>query len=439
MFNLAITGGYHYDKYGMPGALTLANIQSVERTGSIYPLDYGRTSDFYVTATPEFFIEGDNTQLEFSLFNSFRKRNSKGVNMAWGGAYETVHHVATYDLSPKVDFSIDTESIDNKLVAGLDWHYVQDDVLSGNRWVSQDQVDIKKNSLGMYFKNNITLFDRFLANFGARGEWVAYDFDQKAAMVYNAEKSMHDMSLECGTGYKLTDTSLLYFSYARAFRFPNTEEYFQSKTVWGGGLNTGLKHQTSNSFELGWKYNTNPLFDFNVAAFLMDVKNEIYYDPVTYTNSNYGPKVRHMGMEFEVQGNLLDGKVKPFSTYTIQEATFKGGTYSRNQVPLVPKSKLVAGVTIKPLDCMQWTTKMQYLSARYKISDMSNQVGKLESYVTFDTKVDVTFKNVTVWGAVNNLLDTEYYAYGVTNAAGTTENFYPAAERTFEVGMTLKY
>jgi len=46
---------------------------------------------------------------------------------------------------------------------------------------------------------------------------------------------------------------------------------------------------------------------------------------------------------------------------------------------------------------------------------------------------------VMIWGAINNVFGYEYQLYGVTNGAGTTENYYAAPERTFEAGVTVRF
>ena len=460
IFEIAFTGGYHRDHYGMPGALYLdgnpnaatpIGIDDIGRRGTVYPDDVGSTSDYFITSKPRLiFFFGDN-EITASFFGSFRRRASKGLNVpeadVWAtphSEYETTHHIDSIDFRPKITTSILWRGIDNKLTLGLDYFQAKDQVLSGNRIGNQqDETDIYKETLGIYAHDNIKLNKKILLNAGIRSEWADYTFVQKRIVRNHDTKKLKEAAFNFGGGFKYNDSSQVYADISRSYRFPNTEEYYQNKYFfWGteyGGLNTDIKHQQATNYEIGVKDFSFDWLDLNADLFFMDVKSEIYYDPSQFLNTNYRPKTRHYGLEVEADFSFFDGKIKPFLNWVLQESFFKGGTYAGNQVPFVPKNKVSAGITLSPIDKLNWTTSLNYVGSRFRISDQNNIASKLKSYATLDTKFDYTFKNMNVWGAVKNILDKEYYAYGVTNSTATAETFYPAPEMRLEAGMSVKF
>lgn len=463
-FSVEVSSGYHKDHYGMPGPLYLSGnpdaldprgIEQIGRTGTVYPDDRGYTSDFYATVEPKFSFRFGDHDIIAKVFGSFRSRRSKGLNVPELSSfittrqeYETVHHIESYDLRPKLEFDLDffDSKIINKLTLGTDFFYAEDQVLSGNRLAYQDETVTQKETFGLYLHDNIRLWDRMLMNAGVRGEWADYDFEQKKVLTDRAKKDLKEAAYEVGLGYKYNDISQIYANFSRSYRYPNTEELYQSKTVfWGtvyGGLNEEIKEQIAHIVEIGIKDATFPWVRVNADYYWMDVKNEIYFDSATYKNSNYKPKTIHQGIEIESTFDLFD-VFHPYVNYTLQEAYFKGGTYATEVNPLVPKNKISAGVLLtpllKPLKGLEWSATFNYVSSRFKVSDLNNIAPKLKPYKTFDTKLSYKWKGLRAYFAINNLFDEKYHDYGVTNSTGTREVFYPAPERTFEAGISFTF
>ena len=443
-FEIGLSGGYHRDHYGMPGALYLTDIENIGRRGTTHPDDKGFTSDGFATIEPKttFFIFG--TKVNASVLGSFRERRAKGLSVYTAGLseYETVHHITTYELRPKLEASILWKEIDNKLLVGADYFHAKDGILSGNRiGENQDETDIYKETIGLYIHDNIKISDIFLMNAGGRIEWSDYTFNQKRLIANRDTKKLREAAFNFGVGYKYNKKSQVYFDISRSFNFPTTEDYYQNKYLWGGieygGLNKDIKHQQGINYEIGIKDLTFDWLHVNADLFLMDVKNEIYYDPYTFNNANYKPKIRHYGLELETMLNLFEGRLKPFMNWTLQESFFKGGEFTGEQVPLVPKNKISAGITIYPVKQLDWTTNLNYTGSSFMINDQRNVYPKLKDYVTFDTKLGFKHKFFNIWGAVKNIFDIKYSGYGVIGSGG--EAFYPSPERRFEAGMSLTF
>jgi len=438
--------GYHRDHYGMPGRLLGSDMDLYGRSGTVYPHDRGYTSDCYVVAEPRIIFPFYGTEVLLSFFNTFRDRWSKTIGIFTLGVseYETVHHISSYEFKPEMVIDLSLGEVENKLKTGIDYFYAKDRVLSGNRLASQDEADVSKQTFALYVHDSIKLFEKFLCNVGVRGEWADYVFGQNRTYYSRDSKKIREAAFNAGVGYKYREKSQIYFDFSRAYRMPASEEYYQNKFIdwWtgqvAGGLNAGLKHQQGNSFELGIKDGAFGWLSADADVFLIDTKNEIYYDPLSWANTNYNSMTRRFGLELKAALDLFEGKVKPFVYWTLQKAYFKGGVYANKLVPFVPKSKAAAGITVSPIDGFKWTINYSYTGSRYLISDPNNVASKLKPYSLFDTTFEYKFKELTTYFTIKNLFDVEYYAYGVSNGSGA-ETFYPAPQRIFEFGFTMEF
>jgi len=442
-FEIEFSSGYHRDRYGMPGALYPFEIESVGRRGTTHPDDRGSSSEYFTMMIPKLSFSISESDVMLSFFTSFRERRSKGLSVYSNlSEYETVHHISTCEFRPKLEVDFALANTLNKFILGVDYFRAKDDILSGNRvGAQQDEADIYKETLGIYVHDNLELYDEILFDVGGRFEWADYTFNQKQQVANYDTKDIKNKALNLGLGYKYDDTFQIYFEYVKSYRMPNTEEYYQNKYLGGGfeygGLNSGLKAQEANNYELGIKHNSFKWLELGSGIFLMDVKSEIYYDPNTFKNDNYKPKIRHYGFELEANFNLLDNKLRPFFAYTTQESFFKGGSYAGNQVPLVPKTQLSGGIQFRFIERLNWGVSFNYVGSRYAINDQRNINPKLKSYTVFNTTINYQIKNAKLWFVVENMFNREYSAYGIIGSQGMA--YYPSPGRTFEAGITWEF
>lgn len=439
-----VSTGYHRDRYGMPGALFASEMASVGRKGSTHDQDRGFTSDSFVDIDPkiDFDIKGSDAKLSF--FNSFRDRRNKGLNISSWGNYETVHHISSFELKPKLEVETNVkENILNNFTTGYDFFYSKDRVRSGTQGTAEDFVDITEQTFGLYALERMEFNKKYLVGIGGRASWADYVFDQTQVVANKDKKSITDGAMNFSLGYKYNDRSQIYFDYSRSFRLPATDEYYQNKYagLWGsgGGLNTDLKHQVANNYELGVRDISFSWLKADLNLFLMDIRDEIYYDPITYKNSNYTPLTRHYGVELETRSEMFRGKVKPFVNWTFQDAFFKGGDYTGHKVPFVPNNKVSTGLSFSFLKGLDTTFSMNYVGKCFAISDQANTQAKMNSYTTFDFKINYELKGFKVWFGVKNIFNRRYNAYGVYSSSSAQVGFYPAEERNYVGGVSYEF
>ncbi|RKY41843.1 MAG: hypothetical protein DRP85_04880 [Candidatus Makaraimicrobium thalassicum] len=448
ILDIHFSSNYHRDWYGQPGALYPENIRNDGREGSRFPNSKGKTEDYYFTVDPRVFRELGDHEGVLSSFVSYRSRRTNALSVGFG-EYETNHHIVSLDFRPKceINSTFFEDTLENKLVFGTDYFYAKDQVLSGDRTFRKSQLDIIKETFGIYASNNMLVNKRFIINGGIRGEWAEFIFDQFQPAASYDTQSPEEVAFDAGLGYKYNERSQIYANFARSYRYPATDEFFQSAyeylnwwtgavTVFPSVLNADLKHQVGNNYEIGIKDNSFGFLNVNASYYLIDNKNEIYYDPITFQNENYHHTVHH-GFEFETKADIFE-KIDAFFTYTFQKAFFVGGKYAGKHIPMVPQNKISAGIDIKPIDGLDAKFILNHVGARRITSDQVNEVARLKPHVTFDFNVSYETENYRLFGGIKNIFNEEYFSSAAKDWLGNAA-FYPAPERTFEFGVGCKF
>jgi iron complex outermembrane receptor protein len=449
-FRVDLSSGYYRDWYGMPGALYDINLRRDGMKGSRFPDSKAKTEEYYFEATPILTTRAGCHELVFSGFFSYRHRRSNSRSVGFN-VYESDHHIGTWDIRPKAEirsYLYGGEAV-NTLVAGLDIFSSLDRIRSGDVRFTNSQVDITKRSLGLYASDSIVIGDRFILNGGIRGQWAEYGFDQfQPAHEYDTQ-SLRDAAVEAGAGYKYNERSQIYANYSRSFRFPATDEFFESAyesldystwppvaRVFPAVLNSSLEHQLANNFEIGIKDNTYAPLRLDLAYYFMDTRDEIYYDPVDYMNRNYPRTFRH-GLELNAE--LAIGTcTRTYLSYTHQKAFFEGGRYASNNIPLVPADKFTLGASFGPVYGLGADIVMDYVGARQPVSDQFNASAPLKAYTTVDMIFRYSLEELEAFIRVDNLFDKEFFSSGTRNFAGNTA-FYPGARRSIRAGVALRF
>ncbi len=443
-FGIDLAQGYHLDRYQLPGALFLSNIQQFGRRGVRPSLnnDHGWTSDSHFDVTPRLKFDAGAGEGEFSLFTTARKRANKFFTGST--VYETMYLTESYEFQPKVVLSTPLSGdLNNKATAGYDYFYAKALRRSGTLGAPEDLLFAGKVTQGVYVLDEAVLDDKWLVNAGVRGAWAQYVFDQKQVTAGKSKRSPTTEGYEGGLGYKYNANSKVYVDFSRSYRLPAIDEFFQNLFDFGGGigggLNTALTYQIGNQYEVGIKDQSFKNVKWGLNFFIAQYKNEIYLDPVTFNNTNYNARTRHYGSEAEASVLLFDGKVEPFVNLTLQEANFRGGTYGGNKIPFVPDQTAHAGVTYRPFERLSTSLSSDYVGKRFAISDQTNTHPKLKSYATLDWNVNYGLKSVELWVSLRNLLDTKYSSYGVYSSSANDIGYYPAPGRNFSAGVKVKF
>ncbi len=276
--------------------------------------------------------------------------------------------------------------------------------------------------------------------------------------------------------YKFTDKLNSYFSFARVTREPRLKNYYDAEGSYYGKVpqfkqngdgsydfnSPDVQPETMNDFETGFTFANKDLY-FSANIYYMLFQNEIvkngevniFGDPVTGNMK----KTVHAGLELTANYKLnrtlnvtLNGS---YSDNKIAEGKY----YLSGSSPI-----LLDGNSIGGFPDLLGNAMITYNRSGFRSTLLFKYVGKYHSdnfgdnlakYLqlhpgfvnypdnvvdaywvvnflgSYEFKLSNIFPKVRIYGAVNNIFDKLYAAYAVG------EEFFPAAERNFAIGINL--
>ncbi len=288
-------------------------------------------------------------------------------------------------------------------------------------------------------------------------------------LLFNVDENYSFFNPKAGITYELNNRNNIYFSYARANREPNRDDFENNATV---------KPEQLNDFELGWRHNTDK-FTFNSNVYYM-----LYNEQLVLTGNidNVGNPIRtnsgesyRLGLELEAAIQLTDHfSVRPNLTLSSNKnvetiASIDGSVVNLGKTNISFSPEIVAAnaLVYQPMSNLQMSVLSKYVGEQY-MSNIESEVSKLDSYfvndfnVTYELSFPRTqnplemnrnsfFKSIIFSGLLNNILNEKYVSNGyyfsydddfsvpgtITTVEGT--GYYPQATTNFLVGVTLKF
>ncbi|HOW42835.1 MAG TPA: TonB-dependent receptor [Candidatus Omnitrophota bacterium] len=437
--NLRMSNGIHKSDYGLPGELSDAELETLSRRASKYGDDFAKETDAFIDGGGAY----DFTDwARFDVGASLRRRDMDTYwRVFYGGFGSPVYknRITTTGLTPKLIIKKPFSRKENTLICGLD--YYRSDYASNNydyADVIQSFSDINKISAGYYLQDELTVTRNMFLLGGYRYEKTRYEFDYNNAGgtdPLDTAVTPGKKAFNSGLVYKYSPDSSAFINVSRSFRFPNPEEY--SITWPAHSVDTSLKPQTGRHYEIGFKHHISPRIKADLTVFRMNLKDELYYDYSSFSNKNYD-KTRHEGVESGFEARLA-AQATLFGSYTYTRAVFDGGVYNNKTIPLVPRHKASLGLRYRLMRQMELNLSGNYIGERYFINDQANVLSRLNGYVTLDTNIAYTFKDVTALLGINNLLNKRYSEYATCNTGTGKKVYYPSPERSVFIKMQYSF
>jgi iron complex outermembrane receptor protein len=440
--NLRFTQGYSKSEYGLPGAISSANLASFNRRYSAYGDDHAKDTDY------NFGLGFDQPTGDFGKFSfdtSLRRRQTFTNFIGANGGFNPIikSHIETLGFNPKYVLDKAVFSLGNKAILGMDFYRYDfnSDTFDVSVFKQSDNY-VRKVSQALYFQDELDLTKEFTLTGGYRYENIRYNFnynDYTAPIPpfifpnpsVDSKINLKATAYNLGLTYKY-DQGNIYINYSKGFRSPATDEYFVY-----GVFNPALKQQDSKNYELGLHHRIREFLDVGLSGYLMNLKNELYYNPAAFANENYD-KTRHQGIEAEFSAKL-PGRLKLNGNYTFDQAVFKKGQYKNNDIPMVPEHKFNLALTHFFNNFWSAGVSFNYMSSRRFINDEANRWPSLKQVFTVDTKLSFERNDYRITGGINNLFNEKLYEYGVCNANTGAVNYYPALGRNFFIRISKKF
>ena len=432
----------------LPGARTKAQLDSDPR-GTATPGDYSARDGKQATLSGRYAF--DSAELAADL--SYRDTKRIGFFDDYSGfGFSTFvdTHAKVWAFTPRLKKSYQFLGRENVLISGMDadiWDY---NALRAARFeqLGVPQVDLAatQKDRAFYVQNHTAFGAATKLTLGARLQRVEISANDRAnpASYANTSQARSPRAWELALRRNLTPALALFGKLGASFRVATVDEIYNQ---FGGpvfdSILTPLEPQTSHDREIGAEYKSGG-GRLQARMYRMDLRNEIHFNAITFTNMNLSP-TRREGIELEGSRKLGE-RVDLFGSYTHARAVFREGVYngfdsnfnpisvdlSGKNVPLVPRNSAKLGLTWQFAGKTRLSGALGYVGKQYFDNDQSNTFpGQMPSFVTADAKLSHAAGSWTFTLAGNNLTDKKYYTYAIRNGAGTSFNAYPMAGRNF--------
>ena len=438
----------------LPGARTAVQLGTDPR-GSATPNDYSARDGKQATLSGRYVL--DSAELAVDL--SYRDTKRLGFfddYTGFGFSTFTDTHAQVWALTPRLKKQYRFLGQDNVLVFGMDadiWDY---HALRAARFeqLGAPQVDLAatQKDRAYYVQNHTALGAATKATLGARLQHVDISANDRVnpANYASTSQARSPRAWEVALRHNFTPALALFGKLGASFRVATVDEIYNQ---FGGpvfdSIVTPLEPQTSRDREVGAEYKTG-IGRVQARLYRMDLRNEIHFNAVNFTNMNLSPTQRE---GFELEANRKFGAhFDLFGSYTQARAVFREGVYNGfdatfapirvdlggKQIPLVPRSSAKLGLGWQLADKTRLTGALGYVGKQYFDNDQTNTFpSRVPSYSTTDIKLTHKRGPATVALGVTNVLDRSYYSYAIRTAAGTSFNAYP--ERPRAMMLSLQY
>ena len=436
LINMDVSFFRHEDKYGLPSSLSTASLATLGRKASTAPNDFATTDDQSVNLTVDFApLIKDEYFGHVVLDLLYRDRD---VLDSFAGFGDTRRSIITRGIAGKYIFDRTVFDREVNFVTGIDYYDNENDLVGENG--STTDATISKEEIGGYGFAEYEMIPKVFVNAGTRYHKAVYDFNDRANAATVEQKPDEWVSMG-GMKYEYTEGSNAFFNVQQTFRYLATDEWFSTFT---GILNTALDQQTGLQYEGGIKHDFKNGIVSSITPYRMDITNEIFFDPRTFTNSNYD-KTRRVGVEIGADADILKfaelngfDKLSLSMTYSFQDPQFRKGNNKEKDIPLAPRHQANFRLHSQFLEYYNVSLGGRYVGSRFQISDIGNVAAPLKPYYVFDIKFAYERKNMELFTAVNNLFDEQYFGTAVF-VAGFGSFYYPSPGRSYITGAKFKF
>ena len=287
-----------------------------------------------------------------------------------------------------------------------------------------------KENLGYYAKADYYL-DNSTFSFGARNEKVEYSHKDVGKDLKDDESLK---AFDLGYNYKLNKISSVFINLNQSFQAANIDRFF----TFAGDFNTFIKPMKVKTINIGYNYMSYPN-KLKISAFYSDIEDEIYYNSVTFNNTNFD-KTKKLGFEvydkFNIYHNLFTTLNYAYVDTEIKEDDANPSIVG-NEIPGVSKHNVKVGLGYNPTHRINLLLSHVYKSEAYAMSDFDQSYGKMDAYNSTDFSATYKYKKYEVFAKVNNLLDRKNALFA---DSGFSLGVYPINyERNFMVGVSAKF
>jgi iron complex outermembrane recepter protein len=399
----------------------------VSRSSSTTPDDFSDIKDAYIQLVPKvFFTDTSYFKLEASTRN---KKNSAFSSFS-SGTFDADTEIDTLAASPQIVVNEKLFNHATKLITGFDYRNNDENLDNESIFfgsASTASFDLSREDWGAYGYAEMAVTEKVIASAGYRYDHAKFESNSTGI---SDSVTMDENLYNGGLSYMFTNSSSVYVNYAKSFRYPVLDEMFSFFT---NSFDTNLGPQTTDDYEIGTRFQLQSV-NFGVNLFRLNTDDEIFFNPSSFANENFDSRTIRQGVELTVSKSF--SKISVNGSYTFRDTEIDGGIFDGNEIPNVPRHQFTAGAEAEVYENVLLNVNGSYVGERPFISDFANAVEDQDGYFVMNAKLTYTFKKMSTFVIVNNLLDEEYSEYGGVNFQGLP-GIYPAPGINVFVGISF--
>ena len=446
--------GYSDQQLGLPGNRTVdsgagLNELEADRRGTNNPDDDASEDQWFVTTGLRGQWFGNS---EYIIDLGVRDKQQVSDFISQPRYIET--DLQTLFFTPRFIQRFNTGSLSHSLQTGVDLYFYQYDSTIANSAAELvtpvRTLDIDQQSYSIYANDELRLDSKTVMTLGGRYTYVQIDakddfnpaapgsaFDAQAPAV---DRSDNESQFTLGLRRQYIDAISAYVNWGQSVRLANIDDInqlsFPAPTFNAVREFTNLQPQRARHFDVGLDYKRNNIA-LSANLYHIKLKNEIQFNPVTFSNVNLDPTKRQgVEMSLDWQPN---SRLHTRLNYNLIRSKFNSGTFAGSDVPLVPKETLQFVADYQFNSQTQAVFSWSYVGDKFFDNDQSNTFGqKIPSYSLVDVGISHVWQGFEASFSVNNLLDKQAFDAGVSSAFTPGRyNALPLPERNFAV--VLRY
>jgi len=424
---LRTSGFYNDSRYDLPGHLSYDDWKADTRQSYATEDRYWRaTYGFNATFNAQL---NDENALRFT--GNFSNRRMTAYQQYEGGSYfDNDYDVYSTRFLTEWINSTEIFDYDNEFILGVEYRY---ETLHGipDYGYTSPEYDYNRQLMDIFAQDTFHFTDWLALQLGGRYS-RAWAYNELASP---AKKNDHMGAADAGLVWNPTDETKVYLKESRTYRNPFLDEVpYDPRTYTPMGL---LDPEQGWTTELGFAWQPTSEISLGADAYCSWLEDEIFYDAVHGNNVNSADDTFRRG--FDLHTAWERDKVAGLSlAFSYVKATFDGGGFGRNLIPLVPETTFTANGRVWLWDECFAIGGYRFQGEMFSASDFNNDFDTIGWYgvfhigATYEPDFAEWVRGFALSLTVDNLFDERYCDYVTWGA-----NYYPAAGRSYMI--TLRY
>jgi len=342
------------------------------------------------------------------------------------GLYRDTRDREGSSLTPRVRWRHGLGALSSETVAGVDLYDGDVEARSESGYVGANRQTAEQASRAFYFQNTTELTQELALTLGFRTQRVRQEATDEAAGL-RGEATRTRNAGEIGASWQATDQLRLVARAGQTFRFANLDELFGFDPFTFVPVFRGdLKPQHGTNYEIGADWRSGPV-RLKSALYQLDLRDEIGFDYVTFTNDNL-PRTRRTG--FEIEADWQPAQTwRIGAAYTWQDPTFREGPDAGKAIPLTARHKGSLSLRWNGADWGNHTVSVVAVGERWYGGDTANTRERLASYAVVDYQGSWDLRPWTLTVRLLNAFDKRYAPFAGYSVFARDYFYYPADGR----------